>query len=130
MVTAEKYRQWARFPLLSHCRNRHALHNPALCQHKYCHSANLINPTIQRLQKHSNCQQTHQKLVHSRISVADQGCLSRILIFIHPRSRNSHAGFPIRIQYPTTAEKREEKYHKFKNYFTFEQRIIVLFNCH
>jgi hypothetical protein len=56
-------------------------------------------------------------------SIADPGCLSRILIFIHPGSR---------IPDQTTAAKQEgeklvvisffcsHKYHKIENYFIFE----------
>ncbi len=78
-------------------------------------------------------------------SVADPGCLSRILIFIHPGSRISDPGS--RISDPTTAPKDEgdtilsylfcsHKYHKIVNNFIFKKvkkfflaqtlRIIIL----
>ncbi len=74
--------------------------------------------------------------MNTRISVADLGCLSRILIFTHPGSRISD---------PNTATKEGvkkklvacHKFHKIENYFSFEvlktkiwasfQRIIELF---
>ncbi len=63
--------------------------------------------------------------VRPRGSVADPGCLSRILFFVHPGSKNSNKrkGWK-KFVLPFFCSR---KYHKIKNYFIFEQGKKKLF---
>ncbi len=93
-----------------------------------------VNPDRRTLRDVTICadpQESHASLLFSILfpSVADPGCLTRILIFTHPGSQIPDHGSRIQKQQQKRRVKKylsylffSHKVHKIENYFIFEMR--------